>query len=474
MQMGEGVATAVEVAEEKKEDKEKTHVKILCSMFFDGTLNSRDNVLTQKTNPELNKKMAEDSDSYSNALSNVAKMEQYVKDTSSDFEHAFSIYTEGPGTEAVEIIGKGDSARTKKKKKKNSGHKKDATLGFAVGLGDTGVKAKVRAGMSKLTALIGKEIPRTTVIDKLVIDVFGFSRGAAGARFFVHEVLNEEASSITVQGERVEFPAQPLFSRLQRNLYNITADKVEIRFVGLYDTVASCGIGNWEDGKRLLKLDSIKRAAVKNVVQLASADEHRYNFSLTDIKSAGIKGKEVFLPGVHSDIGGGYAEHSPENFVINSSDYRDVLERDRQALIEQGWYRPEQLFFDEPSAIADFFGFDTKLCARRENVANVYDTIPLNIMADFAKEKGQELEGLFNKEYKVADEVSEYFAPLKEHANKGSSKAEDWFEKSEPSWLPELRHKHFHFSANLETTFMIAPNKPRINNDKRIRHVFPG
>ncbi len=478
MQAGEKMAVVAEAVEEKKEEKEKTHVKIWCSMFFDGTLNSRDNVNTKKSNPALNKKMVKKgSDSYGNDLSNVAKMEQYIKKESSEFDHVVSIYTEGPGTEALQVIEVGDSPRTQKKKKKNGGHRKDDAYGYAVGMGDTGVKAKVTSGISKLTSEISDVVDKTTVIDKLVIDVFGFSRGAAGARFFVHEVLNEEPSGFEVKGTRIRFEGNALFARLKRNSYEITADKVEIRFVGLYDTVASCGIGDnyFEHGTRILKLDHLKHPAVKNVVHLASADEHRANFSLTSIASAGGKGKEVFLPGVHSDIGGGYAEHSPENFVINSSDSRQVLQQDRQALIDQGWYLPEQLFFDEPSSVADFFGFDTKLCASRNDISNKYSTIPLNIMADFAKEQGLELTPEFSKECTVAKVVETFHGPLKDYANKGASTAEDWFEKTTPDWLPDLRHKHFHFSANYtKAAKVIVPNKPRIENNKRIRHVYPG
>jgi hypothetical protein len=478
MEQNEKSATADEVVEEKKEDKEKTHVKILCSMFFDGTLNSRDNVNTKKSNPALNKEMVKKgSESYGNDLSNVAKMEQYIKKESSEFDHVFSIYTEGPGTEALQVIDVGDSPRTQQKKKKNDGHRKDDSYGYAVGMGDTGVKAKVTSGISKLVSEIAKEVKTKMIIDKLVIDVFGFSRGAAGARFFVHEVLNEEPSGFEVKGTRIRFEGNALFARLHRNSYEITADKVEIRFVGLYDTVASCGIGDnyFEHGTRILKLDHLKHPAVKNVVHLASADEHRANFSLTSIASAGGKGKEIFLPGVHSDIGGGYAEHSPENFVINSSDSRQVLAQDRQALIAQGWYDPEQLTFENPNQVADFFGFDSKLRARRNDISNKYSTIPLNIMADFAKEQGLELEPDFSRFCKVTKAVETFHGPLKDYANKGASTAADWFEKTTPSWLPDLRHKHFHFSANYTRAVkVIVPNKPRIDNNKRIRHVYPG
>ena len=479
MQCGESCATAADAEETEPEEKEKKHVKILCSMFFDGTLNSRDNVLTKKSDPTLNDKMVADGNvSYSNGLSNVAIMEQHIKDKSADFDHAVSIYTEGPGTEALQVVEKGDSARTKKKKQESSGHREDATLGFVGGLGSTGVEAKVRSGMSKLVSEISDAVKKTTIIDKLVIDVFGFSRGAAGARFFVHEVLNEESSFVTHHAHQFEIFARPLFLRLKNSSYDITADKVEIRFVGLYDTVASCGLTNsaWDLGTSLLKLDFIKHAAVKKVVQLAAADEHRHNFSLTTIASAGGKGTQVFLPGVHSDIGGGYPEREPDDFIINSADDKELLEQDRQALIAQGWYKPHQLVLEEPSSFAGFFGFDSKQRATRTDISNKYCTIPLNIMADFAKESGQKLKGSFKSKGKVATEVKDYYSALKDYANKGSSKVEDWFEQTEPAWLPRLRHKHFHYSAHLTASAgVILASKPRIDkNNKRIRHEYPG
>ena len=40
----------------------------------------------------------------------------------------------------------------------------------------------------------------------------------------------------------------------------------------------------------------------------ASAEEHRMHLSLHNINSAKAKGEQYFLPGVHSDIGGGYLD----------------------------------------------------------------------------------------------------------------------------------------------------------------------
>ena len=50
-------------------------------------------------------------------------------------------------------------------------------------------------------------------------------------------------------------------------------------------------------------------------MHLVAAEEHRKNVSLTDIASAGSKGRELFLPGVHSDIGGDYRDEASEAMV---------------------------------------------------------------------------------------------------------------------------------------------------------------
>jgi len=93
--------------------------------------------------------------------------------------------------------------------------------------------------------------------------------------------------------------------------------KIEIDFAGLFDTVASHGLFRLLfslSNTKNLKLHAVSKA--KQAIHLIAAEEHRENFSLTDIASAGSKGRELFLPGVHSDIGGGYRDEASEAMVI--------------------------------------------------------------------------------------------------------------------------------------------------------------
>jgi len=138
----------------------------------------------------------------------------------------------------------------------------------------------------------------------LSLDVFGFSRGAAAARHFIHQAMLDKQ----IQNQLVD-----------ELKYKLQPKAVKVHFVGLYDTVSIHGVlktalGIGYSNTISLNLDAITHA--KQVVQLAAADEHREYFSLTDIHSARGNGREIFLPGVHSDIGGAYRDAGNEKQVI--------------------------------------------------------------------------------------------------------------------------------------------------------------
>lgn len=128
-----------------------------------------------------------------------------------------------------------------------------------------------------------------------LIDVFGFSRGAAEARVFC-TWLNELLIGGRLAGVVIQF-----------------------RFVGIIDTVASAGFwsgttalvmnstgghGAWASAEAL-KIPAV----VQNCVHMVAMHELRRNFPLDEI---GINGKlqsgciQYAYPGAHSDVGGGY------------------------------------------------------------------------------------------------------------------------------------------------------------------------
>lgn len=138
-------------------------------------------------------------------------------------------------------------------------------------------------------ALAAKPKP---AIPLLSVSVFGFSRGAAEAVAFCH-----------------------LFDRLLTGgkLAGIPAD---IRFLGLFDVVASVGgsasvaltlplpgalfDGHWSWAN---DVDEPLPGCVAKGLHLIAAHELRMNFPVTRIEGAM---QEVYIPGVHSNVGGGY------------------------------------------------------------------------------------------------------------------------------------------------------------------------
>lgn len=128
------------------------------------------------------------------------------------------------------------------------------------------------------------------------LSAFGFSRGAAKARVFSNWFLDMcEAAS---------------------GSQKLCGLDVDFDFLGVFDTVASVGLANstliadghmeWADVERNLRVPS----AVTRCVHLVSAHEVRRSFPLDSIavgNSLPDKYVEVVYPGVHSDLGGGYA-----------------------------------------------------------------------------------------------------------------------------------------------------------------------
>lgn len=455
-QLGESVFSDSDSEPEEKPEEVKG-VKIRFSVFFDGTLNNRANVEAREQETTAYRKH-KSSGSYDNDKSNVARMEPYIDDAEG-FDFTQSGYIEGIGTLDLE----GDSGR-----------------GAALGTGATGVKAKVNIGLTKVVSKILKiqGLDYGDTIDELVFDVFGFSRGAAGARYFVHKALHDK---VTGRGRNRVVP-RPMARRLRAVGFVIENTNVKFNFVGLYDTVASEGINHSND-TRSLKLDAIARPDVETVVQLAAAAEHRANFSLTTIESAGGKGKEVFLPGVHSDIGGGYRDGRGEKLTLYKSYSRDEVEADRDNLIAIGWYREGEIRIDEPIEVPFNPGYGVpgvgyaqplpqkfKLRVNRESISNHYSKIALHIMADFSRKAKINIKSRLERSEAVPSELSAVHRDLKAYAQGGGSKASDWFVNRKYSWLSDLHHDHLHFSSHYTTTAgIIAAMKPNLVNGKRTR-----
>lgn len=182
--------------------------------------------------------------------------------------------------------------------------KEDSLVAMGTGTLSEGVVDKTDEGVSQIAneirTLLGEGNGITNAIEKIQFDIFGFSRGAAAARHFANRVRNNDKA---IQ--------QAILEGLKgRNQHGKPAG--EVRFIGLFDTVCAVGLDPHDAVNPGVDLDLPPDIALK-VFQIAAMHECRYNFSLNSIKESW---PELALPGVHSDIGGGYNTKEQEYYFL--------------------------------------------------------------------------------------------------------------------------------------------------------------
>ena len=369
--------------------------------------------------------------SYEGYYTNVEKLERYLDLTSPPpgYDKMVKTYVEGSGT--MDLEG-------------------DKKAGFAFAKGESGLEAKVERALREVVAKIAEIQPiKRVFIKKVTLLGLGFSRGAAGTRNFIHKAL---------------FGDESIKARLEELGYKVGV--VDVRFVGLFDTVSSFGylLPLNSDNTRALNLDAIAHADA--VVQLAAADEHRTYFALTDIASAGGKGRQYFLPGVHSDIGGGYRDNATEKQVIYRGWESTALEEQKK-LIAAGWYEKNEI---ELTAVGESFTALATLSVERKAISNGYSKIPLHLMAGYVRENKINIHPNLERGEVVPDKLTAVHDKIKKYiASQGpyTSKPEDWHGNDDG--LPALRHGYFHFSARIK-----MGHNPRFKNGKRTRKIHEG
>lgn len=431
--------------------KQRDTFSVRACLFFDGTANNRENVSARIAETEKYKDHAGER-SYESDFSNIHKLEKNWDDqfaaTLADI--VFSIYIEGIGT---------------------TNQKSDHIRGMALGEGATGVKAKVKKGIDHIVSNINSS-RKGKNIEYIHLDVYGFSRGAAAARHFVYAALID--------------PEIRLRAKLEKLEYTIVG-RIQVKFVGLFDTVASYGIDHSNDTADL-HLNML--GAAEKVIQLAAADEHRVNFPLTNIDSA-ANGSQIFLPGGHSDIGGGYTAkpveidwhilcyEKPLGTLMKDTGEAHRLAWEQHRLIDSGWYRKTEIRQWEGLAGVQY---EYHLIVTRPHISNQYSNIPLQIMAKRSADYGVEFKselatlypipaGLFDVKAIIDDYVAQHLS------GNAVSQASDWIDKMDET-QKRLRHDYLHFTACYHFD-LVDSNKPRFKDEYSVtpvreREIFDG
>lgn len=252
-----------------------------------------------------------------NSLYQTTKNESDNEKQSDNVNFYYSIYIEGSGAnEEISVM-------------KQLYDIKDSIVGLAFGVDETGVVQKCRKAIRRVKDIYNIHASKTDV-EKIncKFDIFGFSRGATTARCFTY-ILNPQNQRGYVD-EKINKKICGTDSYLLESGKNKLGSK-EVRVLGLYDTVSSIGVlrecTSYLIGDKLLKVSKKKELSegtsifhdtnvddfglhstdqAKAVLHICALDEFRKNFALVDIRNCtSTNGLELYIPGCHTDIGGG-------------------------------------------------------------------------------------------------------------------------------------------------------------------------
>ena len=463
--------------EKKDSNKNYKYIDVVIGVFFDGTYNNKYNIAygKDKSHAKEVKEWQEEEThgSYTSDYTNIKHLwETYSRNLS---KYVDKVYIEGVGTYEPEKNGL-------------SSGKDDSSMAAATGrdgFSNTGIDAKLKRAQTLIKASIDAMVSKKSDsrIKSLTLDIFGFSRGAATARCFINRIWNlyfYYNLRTNIYGKPVYKPSFHFFG-IQ---YGV---QINVRFLGLFDTVSSYGLRHKNDVNQLnLK---IQKGFVRKTVHLVAADEYRSNFSLTNIASAGEKGTEIILPGAHSDIGGGYSKEEHEFLYMGEMPsgyeltYRPVF---------RGYMTFERLHNDK--WINDYlYNYASDQYWRRNHskaykspppfrrVRNDYARIPLKIMYNLAKNQIPLFDQrLIMKKTTLTDpKLIELGKKLETMANNGKNiykiGAESGiYYNADPKGLMRklilsIRAKYLHLSAHNKTVMgFIRPHTAPFNHKRDI------
>lgn len=285
-------------------------VTVRIGLFFDGTGNNKVNsqIAADCRAQALNNdsghsaacagRHANPASSYANDVTNIARLSELYSLRLKAHQTANGLCVSAP----IYIPGIGTT----------SGKQDSVLAGQSFGRGSTGVLAKVTSAVKQLREVLSAFQVNNPdcVIEKLEFDLFGFSRGAAAARHFANEILK--------QGHGDLDPLLKLKCIAWSPGFSWQAACVQVKFIGLFDTVSAIGsvydLANIRDHNNTQINIYLPPGCAQQVVQLVAGDELRRNFPLSSVCPGWTK--EIVLPGSHSDIGGGYHLNTREKILL--------------------------------------------------------------------------------------------------------------------------------------------------------------
>ncbi|MHC5210483.1 MAG: DUF2235 domain-containing protein [Planctomycetota bacterium] len=155
--------------------------------------------------------------------------------------------------------------------------------------------------------------------------LFGFSRGAYTARSLAGMVrkcgilsrasVGRYADALDLYRDPDTHPDDPQPTAFREQHSICRGEGIPIAFVGVWDTVGALGIPirglRWLTRRKHQFHDTELSGSVRRAAHALAIDERRAPFAPTlwsDVQKEGQTVEQVWFPGVHSDVGGGYSE----------------------------------------------------------------------------------------------------------------------------------------------------------------------
>ena len=512
--------------------------RVYLGVFFDGTGNNKYNVEARKKG-EISMEKAKERDyaSYFANYSNIARLwnlykKDYISDNKTNKKTYYTrAYIEGIGTKRGmpdDMIGSGMGRLERGILGKVGDAYQEVIKEFK--------KDKIPSGKKKNH--LEKTVPH---IDELVIDIFGFSRGAAVARHFaniVNTAFEPEREERYWSISQKDFayrkikrqpPGGSFGKALEKAGFPLGDTVIKIRFIGLFDTVAAVTsnaemapiiigamdglvIRNISKGiaEVIIGADGLSTAAQNcnngniqlslanvnaQIAHITASDEYRANFVLNRVS----KGYEMRMCGVHSDIGGGYGEITEENNYILSLPVRtsdktppEELEKLKKKFEESSFYKEDQIWIEtikykeeidrSPRNLDSLnprmsITYQHTLKGSRGKITDRYSLIPMEIMKEYAEEKGvtwmspaeaenKDMNNIPQTDYKYNDDFLEKkILPIyKDHYLKREKQT------LESTVYKKLYNKYLHISSEYNDPMMgfIYPNQPSETGRRKI------
>jgi hypothetical protein len=450
VELGEGVGSG-------SSSSSSTTTRVLeIGFFFDGTGNNLANA------------RGGSGGSYANAPSNVALLSRlYATATGRASDGAEiqrrSVYLEGIGT--------------------NSGGS-DNFEGTAMGIGVTGVSARVHAACRRL-----ETEARARDYAEIIVDAFGFSRGSAAARYFVNCVNHGSFEPV-----RSGFLMDHEPTRLGR----VVTPTVVVRFLGIFDSVAAIMSGTAGDASDAANDDvnvHLHDGSALATCHLIAGNEYRRNFALNSIRDSDgalpTGGIERSLPGAHSDVGGGYlgrgetvlcarpqagyygtraeAEASRNTLMHDYGEVRNWVVSEHFAASNSELSIGYDVLHDEGADTLPSvrYSYDGAAVWRRANVRAGLSTVALKLMHDEARRNQVPFAALpSSADYTIPSDINDVYTTLSSGGTLSTAQ------------LTLLRQNYVHWSAHYgheegtpSSAFSAPPTGMTVDSDLAYPHM---